>query len=1126
MAINFSLISSGNYEHPLNDWVSHDSSTKFADINYYSDISLVEIAGPRSTSDGNPTVLPGAGQAEAATAVSSINKMAASLVESSNVENRNLMTAFTNPWRLQLLHFSDAEAGLLATQTAPHLAALVDGFDDSHPNTLILAGGDNYLPSPFLNGGTDLSVRDDLNATTGSTISLSPSTNHPIAAVDIAIHSLIGVEASTIGNHEFDLGPRVFRDAFTPGSGWVGAQFPYLSANLDFSGEPDLFPRYINTFADPGLEEASSIKGRIAPSAVVTKNGEKIGLVGATTQVLEQLSATGGVQVQGFPEDGTEKDDMAMLAAQLQPIIDDLLSQGVNKVILMAHLQILNNEISLAPLLRGVDIILAAGSHTRQGDSNDQAVAFPGHAANFAVTYPLIVQGADGAPTLIVNTDNEYTYLARLVIDFDDQGNIIPSSYDPLVSGAFASTAASAAQVWGVSEADLASSAFAAGTKASKVRELTNAVESVISSKDGQVWGYTSVYMEGERALVRRQETNLGNLTADANLAYARSIDSSVILSLKNGGGIRSQIGSIDNVTGDKGPPVANPSAGKEKGGISTLDIENSLRFNNSLSILTVSASKLKELLEHGVSDYPNQGRFPQVSGVAFSFDPNRTNGNRIISMAIEDENGVDRDIVVKNGILQGDPSRGFRMVTLSFLANGGDTYPFPTDPSINRIDLYNPNSPFTGIATFAGDGTEQDVLAEYIATFHANETSPYNLADTPQSLDQRIQNLSERPDTVLDLPTVSLSALSADQAEGNLGSTPFTFAITRSGDPSVSLSVEWAVTGSGANPANALDFAGSALPRGLATFLPNQLSHTITINVVGDRSFEADESFSVNLSNPMGPMGSIGKALPAGSSTATGRILNDDLFAPPSYTFTKSADTVVEGTTLVIGVSSANVPAGTPLYWRFSGEGITASDFTDGQLEGSSVIGTDGRIGFSKAIAIDASNDPSETLELRFYNDSALTNQVGATLTVLLKQPSIGVVTDGSDILTGTDAPDTLNGVPSGSTLRGMGSLDRLTGGLGDDIFVLGDSSGRFYDDGTPALGTIDMAVVTDFNTGDRIQLYGLATDYRLISGRHAGVAGVRIDALSPTPEALGFVQGASLATLNLANPNQFLFA
>jgi len=110
---------------------------------------------------------------------------------------------------------------------------------------------------------------------------------------------------------------------------------------------------------------------------------------------------------------------MALLASQLQPVIDDLISQGVNKLILMAHLQQLGNEKALAPLLRGVDIILAAGSNTRLGDSNDQAVAFPGHAANFAEPYPLLTSGADGGTTLIVNTDNEYTYLGRLVVDFD-----------------------------------------------------------------------------------------------------------------------------------------------------------------------------------------------------------------------------------------------------------------------------------------------------------------------------------------------------------------------------------------------------------------------------------------------------------------------------------------------------------------------------------------------------------------------------------------------------------------------------------------------------------------------------------------------------------------------------------
>jgi 2',3'-cyclic-nucleotide 2'-phosphodiesterase (5'-nucleotidase family) len=51
-------------------------------------------------------------------------------------------------YRLQLLHYSDSEAGFLAPQTAPYLAALVDGFDDTQANTLILAGGDNYIASP------------------------------------------------------------------------------------------------------------------------------------------------------------------------------------------------------------------------------------------------------------------------------------------------------------------------------------------------------------------------------------------------------------------------------------------------------------------------------------------------------------------------------------------------------------------------------------------------------------------------------------------------------------------------------------------------------------------------------------------------------------------------------------------------------------------------------------------------------------------------------------------------------------------------------------------------------------------------------------------------------------------
>ena len=67
-------------------------------------------------------------------------------------------------------------------------------------------------------------------------------------------------------------------------------------------------------------------------------------------------------------------------------------------------------------------------------------MAFPGHDATAEDTYPIVTQDADGKTTLIVNTDGEYTYLGRLVVDFDANGDIILDSLDPDVNGAFAST--------------------------------------------------------------------------------------------------------------------------------------------------------------------------------------------------------------------------------------------------------------------------------------------------------------------------------------------------------------------------------------------------------------------------------------------------------------------------------------------------------------------------------------------------------------------------------------------------------------------------------------------------------------------------------------------------------------
>ena len=164
---------------------------------------------------------------------------------------------------------------------------------------------------------------------------------------------------------------------------------------------------------------------------------------------------------------------------------------------------------------------------------------------------------------------------------------------------------------------------------------------------------------------------------------------------------------------------------------------------------------------------------------------------------------------------------------------------------------------------------------------------------------------------------------------------------------------------------------------------------------------------------------------------------------------------------------------AGSPLWWQLSGAGITPSDFSDGALIGSTWIGRDGRAAFTKTIAADSVVDPDELLEVPFYSDAARSRPVRSSLAITLREPSVGVVTDGYDVITGTAPAELITGVPAGSVTRGRGSIDRLTGGGGADIFAFGDAQGIYGNDGTTGLGSVDLAVITDFTAVDRIRLF-----------------------------------------------------
>lgn len=701
-------------------------------------------------------------------------------------ENQLEFTVAPTTFTLQILHASDFEAGLDAVDRAGNFAAIVDYLEETYENSITLSSGDNYLPSPFFAAGSDASLREvyetaleDFYDLAPGTLSISPG----FGTADISILNIIGVEASAIGNHEFDAGTNPFAAIIRQTSGYPGAQFPYLSANIDFSQDPNLNPLFNATIRNAedyqGFPPAAGNGTKIAPATIINENGERIGVVGATTQIVESISSTGGIDIIG-----DDVNDMPQLAAILQPTIDALIAQGINKVILVSHLQQIALEKELAGLLRGVDVIIAGGSNTLQADATD--VLRPGDTAD--ETYPFQTTDADGKPILVVNTDGEYSYVGRLVVEFDENGEIITESLDEAVNGAYATTDDAVADLYADlididGDGDLDSDPFVSGSRGDLVRDIAQGVGGVIDAQDGNTFGQTAVYLEGRRGEVRTEETNLGNLTADANLWYAQQVDETVTISIKNGGGIRDSIGRVQAVGGDveELPPLANPEVGKDEGEVSQLDIANALRFNNALTLVTLTPEQVKIVLEHAVADVgPGRtpGQFAQVGGISYSFDPTAQAqvlstvngavtqvGQRIQSAVILADNG-EKIVLVKDGQVVDSAPDAIRVVTLNFLVNdadgnglGGDNYPFARfiadNPTFaNRVDLAedtvsndDPGSR-TGAATFTDEGFEQDALAEYLAA-EFGET-PFADADGGPATDERIQNLAFREDTVL----------------------------------------------------------------------------------------------------------------------------------------------------------------------------------------------------------------------------------------------------------------------------------------------------------------------------------------------------------------------------------------
>jgi 5'-nucleotidase len=156
-----------------------------------------------------------------------------------------------------------------------------------------------------------------------------------------------------------------------------------------------------------------------------------------------------------------------------------------------------------------------------------------------------------------------------------------------------------------------------------------------------QVVGRSSVDLDARSAIGRTQETNVGDFIADA-FRTATGAD----VGLMNGGSIRA-----DEII--------------RAGPLTKRDVLSILPFKNRVVKVELSGATLRQVLEHGVArsaEDAEPGRFPQVSGIKFTFDATRPPGSRIVSLTV---NGKSLD-----------EKKAYTLAASDYIAiDGGDGY-------------------------------------------------------------------------------------------------------------------------------------------------------------------------------------------------------------------------------------------------------------------------------------------------------------------------------------------------------------------------------------------------------------------------------------------------------------------
>ncbi len=444
----------------------------------------------------------------------------------------------TEPIEAEPEPVKETDEDLLAAAEAANGKVVILYTNDVHCGVADNIGyvGLAKLKKALENAGNDVLLVDNGDAVQGDTIgTLSKGT------YIIDIMNAIGYDVATIGNHEFDYGMEQFMENA------ARASFPYVSANFTDADGNLIFDAY----------------------TILEAGGKKIAFVGLTTprtfvsSTPSYFQNEAGEYIYTFSEDESGE----KLYTATQNAVDAARNEGADYVIALTHLgieedcrpwtssEVINNT-------TGIDVFLDAHSHS--------------------VLPCEIVKNKDGKDVILTSTGTKLAYVGVLTIDED--GTLRTMLLDE--------TTLAYADLIGAIEDDGGIGAIIDEINA----EFAALINAVVAHSDVDL-----VTQDPENAdvrIIRNQETNLGDLCADAY----RSVSGAQI-AFVNGGGIRKAIPAGDITYGQ---------------------IISVHPFGNMMCVAEVSGSTILDALELSAASLPGEfGGFQHVSGMRFTIDLN-----------------------------------------------------------------------------------------------------------------------------------------------------------------------------------------------------------------------------------------------------------------------------------------------------------------------------------------------------------------------------------------------------------------------------------------------------------------------------------------------------------------------